>query len=380
MSGSPGRRLAGAAVAAALALAVAACQPAPGPGVARAAVDHHALAEDDALAAARDFLDTWVDDDGRVVRRDQGGDTVSEGQAYGMLLAAGIGDRDAFDRIWAWTQQHLVRDDGLLAWLWRDGEVVDPAPAADADLDAAHALALASVVFADPDLARDAARTGRALLAHEVVDGPVAGRDGPVLVAGPWAVPDGWVNPSYASPVAHDVLGELTGDPAWDRLTDTGVAVAEASSPGDLVPDWARLADGAVEARPGPSDDQAHRRIGHGFDAMRTTVRHAVACAPAAVRVAAAVDDDYDRASRDGVPAGRLGLDGSVLDPDGHPLASVAAAAASLAAGDRDDAARLLALATEQVADAPTYYGAAWLALGRLWLSTERLGGCARQR
>jgi hypothetical protein len=75
------------------------------------------------------FLDDWVDSDGRVVRRDQGGDTVSEGQAYGLLVAVGVDDEDAFDSIWGWTTDNLVRDDGLLSWQWADGAVVDDGPA-----------------------------------------------------------------------------------------------------------------------------------------------------------------------------------------------------------------------------------------------------------
>ena len=88
-----------------------------------------------AEAAARHFLDRYVDGDGRVVRRDQGGDTVGEGQAYGMLMAAAIGDRRRFDKIWNWTKANLQRPDGLISFLWRDGHVVDPQAASDADLD-----------------------------------------------------------------------------------------------------------------------------------------------------------------------------------------------------------------------------------------------------
>ena len=51
--------------------------------------------EEEATAAANAFLDDYVDDSGRVVRTDQGGDTVSEGQAYGMLVAVGLRRRGA---------------------------------------------------------------------------------------------------------------------------------------------------------------------------------------------------------------------------------------------------------------------------------------------
>ena len=45
-------------------------------------------AQPNVMRAGQFFLRRYVDGDGRVVRRDQGGDTVSEGQAYGMLIAA----------------------------------------------------------------------------------------------------------------------------------------------------------------------------------------------------------------------------------------------------------------------------------------------------
>lgn len=55
--------------------------------------------------AAKHFLDTYVKSNGRVSRTDQGNDTVGEGQAYGMLLAAAIGDEKRFDLIWDWTKR-----------------------------------------------------------------------------------------------------------------------------------------------------------------------------------------------------------------------------------------------------------------------------------
>jgi endo-1,4-beta-D-glucanase Y len=65
---------------------------------------------------AERFLDRYVEDDGRVVRHDQGGDTVSEGQAYALLLAVAADDEERFARVWRWTDANLRRHDGLLAW------------------------------------------------------------------------------------------------------------------------------------------------------------------------------------------------------------------------------------------------------------------------
>jgi endo-1,4-beta-D-glucanase Y len=46
------------------------------------------------------FLAKYVLPDGRVARPDQGDDTVSEGQAYGLLLAEVADEPAVFGRIW----------------------------------------------------------------------------------------------------------------------------------------------------------------------------------------------------------------------------------------------------------------------------------------
>ena len=56
------------------------------------AADIAGLREDTARIAGQKFLDEYVEPDGRVVRHDEGGDVVSEGQAYGMLIAVAVGD------------------------------------------------------------------------------------------------------------------------------------------------------------------------------------------------------------------------------------------------------------------------------------------------
>lgn len=357
-------------------LVVGSCSPA-GTGADRSdppmPVAAPAAPADQAEVAGRRFLVDHLED-GRIVRHDQGGDSVSEGQAYGMLIAAGIGDHDAFREIWTWTRDNLQRADGLLAWRWDDGAVVDAMPAADADLDAAHALAVAAERFGAPDLRAEAVRMAQAILDHEVVDGA----HGPVLVAGPWAVDDRWVNPSYASPAAFAAISELSGDPAWAELDDAGRRVVGGSATqSDLPPDWAVLTPTAIEPRgnPGGGDVQ------HGYDAGRTSIRWAIDCDPAGRSLAAAMADEYAAASGDdGRPPAVLALDGSARADHGSPLMTVAHAAATSAAGDRSRTADLLDAATAQTSSRPTYYGDAWVVLARLWLTTDRLGGCAFDR
>jgi endoglucanase len=56
-----------------------------------------------------------------------------------------------------------------------------------------------------------------------------------------------------------------------------------------------------------------------------------------------------------------------------HPVALVAAAGAADAAGDTKSRDRLLAAAQALDKRSPTYYGAAWVALGRIMLTTNAL-------
>ena len=60
----------------------------------------------------------------------------------------------------------------------------------------------------------------------------------------------------------------------------------------------------------------------------------------------------------------------------GTPLGLVAAAAADEAGGDSDAAAARLDEASELQWRYPTYYGSAWVALGRIMLASSLLGEC----
>lgn len=248
-----------------------------------------------AFASARAFLDRWVDPDGRVVRRDQGGDTVSEGQAYGLLIALAARDRQSFDRILGWTRDHLQRSDQLLAWRWADGAVRDDAPAADADLDAARALVLAGKAFGEPTYTTAGTQLATAVLDHLTT---TTGR-GRVLLPGLWAADrtDVPYNPSYASPAAYTVLGRATGDRRFTELA-AGSRAATTAILGDspLPPDWAQLAgDGEVHAMPGA--DGRGQSVRYGYDAARLGLRYAESCAGTDRGLAARMRPALDRSN-----------------------------------------------------------------------------------
>lgn len=320
--------------------------------------------------AADEFLATWVED-GRVVRRDQGGDTVSEGQAYGLLIALAADDEAAFGEIWAWTSTNLVRPDGLLAWQWADGEIVDDEPASDADVDAARALVLAGTRWADPALTAAGVK-----LAGVVADTmTVQTQLGRILVPGQWAAAaDPYqYNPSYASPVAFVVLGEATGDPRWAEVAaGSAAATARILEGSALPPDWAQVhGDGTVEPMPGAAG--TGQSVRYGYDAARLAVRYAESCVPGDPELAARLARPLGEGSR---LAAELDLGGAALAAPEHPVAYVARAAARGSAGDSVGAAKDLASARTAARESPTYYGAAWALLGSVLLESDLLGGC----
>ncbi len=356
-------------VAAALALTATNGWPSPGGGATGAGSGQQPSATDPGDAgdagdpgdAAKTFLDTYVEDDGRVVRRDQGSDTVSEGQAYGMLLAVSSRDEARFDRIWSWTTTHLRRPDGLLSWTWANGEIQDQNSASDGDLDAAHALVSAGRVFERRDLTAAGVALGKAVLDRETV----ATALGRVLVAGQWAtVAPQRVNPSYSSPLAYQALADASGDPRWQQVADGDRRLINAlltRSP--LPPDWAQVSEsGSVTAMPPPGGGA----VAFGLDAQRVAVRYAASCGDEDHRLAARLSPPLPT-SADAV-RGVYDLGGSAQVSWQQPLAMVASAAAAQADGRAPSATTLLEAASALDARGSTYYGAAWAALGPVLL------------
>ncbi len=322
-----------------------------------------------AAADAHSFLQTYVGGDGRVRRIDEGDDTVSEAQAYGLLISLAVGDEKRFDAIWTWTRANLQRTDGLLAWHWKDGTVVDEEPAADADVLTAYALAGASRRFERPALDRDATALASAVLAHETIATPT----GPVLLS-PWAKGAKIVNPSYLSPFVFDALAEATGDRTWATAAETarGLLTTLVTAPTSLVPDWATLRGDGAALRPARSPTGEDAAI--GFDAWRAPIVLAADCRSEGRQLAA----QGWTFLRDQHPVTAVyQLDGTPAVTWSHPAALVGAAATAHAAGDAAATEQLLAAARQLDRQHPSYYGSAWLALGSLLLDTDQLGGCA---
>jgi endoglucanase len=305
-------------------------------------------------------LATYVTPDGRVIRRDQGGDIVSEGQAYGMLIAELAGRSATVRTIWSWTSAHLARPDGLLQYhASGSGQVESNQPAADADALAAYALLRYRGGHAAA-LHKAGLRIAQSILTAEstTVDGVT------VPVAGPWALATTppTVNPSYWMPSVFAALAHYTGDGRWRAAASATVGmVADATDVGRSLPtDWARLADGRLVpiAQPGGGAP-----VQYGLDAARLPLWFGTSCDAKATQVAARW---WTNRLRTGNRAADLALSptGTPIDQQTNPLPLLAAAAAAAAAGDRVASRTLRGKAARQARRVPTYYGDAWLAIG----------------
>lgn len=193
---------------------------------------------------------------GRVIDRPQGMASHSEGQGYGMILAAEFGDETAFRRMMNWTETNLaIRPDNLLAWRWQPdvpGRVADPNNASDGDLFYAWALIRGSDRFGVPAW-RDRARAiARDLAAKCIATRP--DRPGtPILLPAEhgFVGSDGvTVNPSYMMPRALRDVAMATDVPQLADVARSGLDLMAQIAAVQLVPDWITLTGAGIQPNP----------------------------------------------------------------------------------------------------------------------------------
>ncbi|MDD5573631.1 MAG: glycosyl hydrolase family 8 [Candidatus Omnitrophica bacterium] len=231
------------------------------------------------------YQERFIAPDGCVMRLKER-DSVSEGQAYALLRSVWMGDKPAFDRIYRWTESHLSRSgkrgDHLLAWRWKDGEVVDWMPASDADID--YALALIFAARAWPSGAPEGLEgyEQKALVVlNDILRLETYRTASGRLYLAPWIlgeVPAGRgrypVNPSYYSPAHFRIFYALTDDPRWLELAETTYFVLDAlaknlggQAGAGLFPDWCCVDDNdAFEVL-------AQKSADFGWEAVRIPLR-----------------------------------------------------------------------------------------------------------
>ena len=198
----------------------------------------------------RAYVAGFIEADGRVADPRGGGISTSEGQAYAMLRAVWMQDRDVFDRTYTWAVAHLnagVRKDRLWAWKWAkssDGQwrVADTAFASDADQDAALALLLAFQAWKDERYRRDA----MAILADLWRLGTITVEGRRFLLAGDKLCKGRScrINASYYAPYAYRIFAVHDRERSWQALVDSSYFVLETAASltrTHLPPDWMLL-------------------------------------------------------------------------------------------------------------------------------------------
>ena len=198
------------------------------------------------------------------------GGTVSESQAYGLIMAAGMDDKVQFDKMWGWASSSIQRSDGTFSWLWEDGQVRDPNAATDADQDIAYALIQAYERWGDEQYRTDALR---------VLDGmwnELTWLSGGVryVTGGNWAKsdPSGIViNPSYLSPYLYTVFTEFDTRHDWNSLVSSSyLALNKCRGIANLPQDWCKIKPTGVTS----TEYVAMRKSGDfAWEAMRVPFR-----------------------------------------------------------------------------------------------------------
>ncbi len=243
--------------------------------------------------------------DGRVIRPENNNDTVSEGQAYAMLLAVYLNDQNTFDKCFQWTEQNLSRTlpgssayggpDNLLAWHWVPGMGIKENKwnsASDADGDYAFALLLAYEKWGNSQYLSKALAVMQDILSKETY-APTNLEQTHLL----YLKPGNWgedviyshqgivINPSYFSPYWYRKFNQYLSDTRWQMLIDgcyqilqsAAVSIKNPNSKDifngvGLMPDWAFVDNsGNVYFR-----EDALKNVDttlSGWDAFRTSWR-----------------------------------------------------------------------------------------------------------
>lgn len=188
------------------------------------------------------------------------GDCISEGVAYGMLLAAGYDDRATFDKLWAYFEKHK-NPNGVMKWQTSAcGAASADGSATDGELDAAMALIQAGCRWGGTYQA-DATELIAAIKNSEIT----TCNNRMTLKPGDNFGGCDRTNPSYVAPGYFKVFATLTSDTSWNTLADDGYTLLAAlqTAKGGLVPDWSDAA-----GAPAAGDEGAY-----GPDASRTPWR-----------------------------------------------------------------------------------------------------------
>lgn len=172
------------------------------------------------------FKKTYIHSYGQVINPESGVTTSSD-QANAMLRAAWVGDRAAFDGIWAWTKDHFQHrgDDALLSRAWKGKTLLESDTDAAADQDIALALLVAYKTWGAPSYRKDALKLIQDIWKHEIkkVGGSYA------LVSGTGS--NSKLRTDALSPATYKVFAQFDTDHPWEEVADDSYTVLTTKKP-----------------------------------------------------------------------------------------------------------------------------------------------------
>jgi hypothetical protein len=192
-------------------------------------------------------------------------EAVSEGIAYGMLITVYMGTQTDFDKLWNYWKTFAVNAGQPSGMNWkirneRGGIVEGSNSAADADIDAAVALVMASKQWGGTYLTE--AQTLIRWIKQNLFN------NYRLKPGNSWSEP---FNPSYVSPAAFKLFGEVTNDAAWwnEAIANNNSKIkACQDARTGLIPDWCN-----AQNQPSLSGQVTTGNLGMNYDAARTPWR-----------------------------------------------------------------------------------------------------------
>ncbi len=209
------------------------------------------------------------------------GSTVSEGIAYGMLLAVYMDDETLFDGLWLYEQENLDSPNGLMNWAPQGSGPSCGGAATDADEDMAFALAMADRQWGGQGGLSKSYKATAIDQITKIWDTEIFNYKYVRAGDGSWAT-NANLNPSYFAPAYYRVFATL--DPMngpqpkddWSGAIDQSYAtIGDALNNGNastgLVPGWCDDSNGGT-CTPGPGGQPGN----YQYDACRMPFRIAL--------------------------------------------------------------------------------------------------------
>lgn len=194
--------------------------------------------------------------------------TVSEGIAYGMLLAVYMNDQSLFDALWRYEQKWL-NDNKLMHWYINAAgtQILGENAASDADEDMAWALVMADRQWGGSgsldrsylDWAKDQIQR---VWDFQILEGKLLK---PGDKWGGWDV----TNISYFAPSYYRVFAQVTGNQGWHDVVTTSYDALNNS----LKPEYGNVENGLVPAWSSSEGELPRDPKHYQYDSCRTPFR-----------------------------------------------------------------------------------------------------------